>query len=81
MRRPTRDLIAANATGYVYVTARDCGVYAFAAGDGTPSVVGRSDATLWSEWAPVAGWYGASVEWPEARPVGAPELSGDGATK
>lgn len=81
VRRPTRDLIAANATGYVYVTAHDCGVYAFAAGDGTPSVVGMSDATLWSEWAPVAGWYGASVEWPEARPVGAPELSGDGATK
>ena len=77
VRRPTCDLIAAVATGYVYVTAHDCGVYAFAAGDGTPTIAGKSDATLWSEWSPVAGWYDEHVEWPEARPVGAPELSGE----
>lgn len=75
VRRPTHDLIAADATGYVCVTAHDCGVYAFAAGDGTPTIAGKSDATLWSEWSPVAGWYGDHVAWPEARPDGLPELS------
>lgn len=75
VRRPVDESIASGAKGYVRVSVRDCGVYAFAAGDGTPTIAGKSDLTLWSEWSPVAGWYGDHVAWPETRPDGPLELS------